>query len=74
MKIKAQHTQTYGHNKGSAKSTSIKKLERSYTNSLRAHLITLEQKRENTPRRTRLQEIIRLRTEINQEQRELYEE
>jgi hypothetical protein len=47
-------------------STSKKKLERAYTSSLTAHLKTLEQKGANTPKRSRLQEIIKLRTEINQ--------
>jgi hypothetical protein len=38
-----------------------------------AHLKALEQKEANTPKRSRWQEIIKLRTEINQvEQKELY--
>jgi hypothetical protein len=44
--------------------TSIKKLERSYTSSLIAHLKSLEQKEANTPKRSRWQEIIKLRDEI----------
>ena len=43
-----------------------KKLERAYTSSLTAHLKTLEQKAVNTPKRSRRQEIIKLRAEINQ--------
>jgi hypothetical protein len=47
-------------------SASKKKLERAYTSSLTAHLIALEQKEANSPKRSRQQEIIKLRTEINQ--------
>jgi hypothetical protein len=43
-----------------------KKLERAYTNSLTAHLEALEQKEANSPKRSRWQEIIKLRAEINQ--------
>ena len=42
-----------------------KELERAYTNSLTAHLKALEQK-EDLPNRSRQQEIIKLRAEINQ--------
>jgi hypothetical protein len=45
---------------------SRKKLERAYTSRLTAHLKALEQKEANTPKRSRRQEIIKLRTEINQ--------
>jgi hypothetical protein len=45
---------------------SKKKLERAYTTSLTAHLKALEQKEANSPKRSRLQEIIKLRAEINQ--------
>jgi hypothetical protein len=45
---------------------SKKKLERAYTNSLTAHLKELEQKEANLPKRSRWQEIIKLRAEINQ--------
>jgi hypothetical protein len=41
-------------------------LERSYTSNLTAHLIALEQKEENTPKRSRWQELIKLRAEINE--------
>jgi hypothetical protein len=43
-----------------------KKLERAYTSSLTAHLETLAQKEANSPKRSRWQEIIKLRAEINQ--------
>jgi hypothetical protein len=43
-----------------------KKLERAYTSSLTAHLKALEQKEANSPKRSRWQEIIKLRAEINQ--------
>jgi hypothetical protein len=42
------------------------KLERAYTSSLTAHLKAVEQKEANTPKRSRQQEIIKLRAEINQ--------
>jgi superfamily II RNA helicase len=47
-------------------SASKKKLERAYTSSLAAHLKILKQKEANTPKRSRQQEIIKLRAEINQ--------
>jgi hypothetical protein len=47
-------------------SASRKKLERAHTSSLTAHLKALEQKEANSPKRSRLQEIIKLRAEINQ--------
>ena len=43
-----------------------KKMGRAYTISLTAHLNALEQKEENTPKWSTQQEIINLRTEINQ--------
>ena len=49
-----------------ALSASKKKLERAYTSSLTAHLKALEQKEANSPKRSRQQEIIKLRAEINQ--------
>jgi hypothetical protein len=45
---------------------SKKKLERAYTSSLTAHLKALEQKEANSSKRSRLQEIIKLWSEINQ--------
>jgi hypothetical protein len=47
-------------------SASKKKMESAYTSSLRAHLISVKQKEANSPQRRRLQEIIKLRAEINQ--------
>ena len=49
-----------------ALSASKKKMERAYTNSLMTHLKALEQKEAISPRRSRRQEIIKLRAEINQ--------
>ena len=48
---------------------SKKKLERAYTNSLKAHLKSLEQKEADTSKRSRLQELIKLRPGINQIER-----
>jgi hypothetical protein len=44
----------------------VKKLERSHTNNLTAHLGALEQKETNSPKRSRRQEIVKLRPEIKQ--------
>ena len=41
-------------------------IEREYTSSLTAHLEALEQKEANSPKRSRWQEIIKFRAEINQ--------
>jgi hypothetical protein len=49
-----------------ALSASKKKVERAYTSSLTAHLKALEQNEANTPKRSRRQETIKLRSEINQ--------
>jgi hypothetical protein len=49
-----------------ALSASKKKLERAYTSSLTTHLKSLEQKEANSTKRSRWQEIIKLRAEINQ--------
>jgi hypothetical protein len=49
-----------------ALSASKKKLERTHTSSLTAHLKALEKKEENSPKRSKQQEIIKLRGEINQ--------
>jgi hypothetical protein len=48
-----------------ALSASKKKLERAYTTSLIAYLKALEQKEAYTPNRSRQQEIIKLKGEIN---------
>ena len=49
-----------------APSVSKKKLERAHINSLTTHLKALEQKEANSTRRSRWQETIKLRGEINQ--------
>ena len=49
-----------------ALSPSKKKLERAQTSSLTTHLKALEQKEANSPKRSRWQEIIKLRGKINQ--------
>jgi hypothetical protein len=41
-------------------------VERAYTSSLTAHLKALEPKEANSPKRSKWQEIIKLRAEINQ--------
>jgi hypothetical protein len=51
-----------------ALSASKKKLERAHTSSLTTHLKGLEQKEAYSPKRSRLQEIIKLRGKINQEE------
>ena len=49
-----------------ALSVSKKKLERAYTSSLTAYLEVLELKEANSPKRSRWQEIIKLRAEVKQ--------
>jgi hypothetical protein len=49
-----------------ALSASKKKLKKTYTSSLTAHLKALKQKEANIPKRSRQQEIIKLGAEINQ--------
>ena len=49
-----------------ALSASKKKLERAYTSNLTTQLKALEQKEADTSKRTRRQEIIKLRAEIDQ--------
>ena len=49
-----------------ALSASKKKLERAYTSNLTAQLKAREQKETDTPKRSRWQEIIKLRAEIDQ--------
>jgi hypothetical protein len=54
---------------------STKKLERAYTSSLTAYLKTLEQKEANSLKRSRQQEIIKLRAESTKwKQKELNKE
>jgi hypothetical protein len=57
-------------------SASKKKLERAYTSSLTANLEVLELKEANSPKRSRRQEVIKLRAEINQvgKKKELFKE
>jgi hypothetical protein len=57
---------TFPRGKLIALSASKKKLERKHTSSLTTHLKALEQKEVNSPKRSRRQEIIKLRDEINQ--------
>jgi hypothetical protein len=45
---------------------SKKELERAYSSSLTAYMKALEQKEANTPKKSRQQEVIKLRAEINQ--------
>jgi hypothetical protein len=49
-----------------ALSASKKKMERAYTSSLTTHLEDLEQKEANSPKRSRRQEIIKLKAVINE--------
>ena len=49
-----------------ALSAHMKKLENSHTRELTEQLKALEQKEENSPHRSRCQEIIKLRAEINE--------
>jgi hypothetical protein len=49
-----------------ALSASKKKVERAHTSSLTTHLKGLEEKEANSPKRSRWQEIIKLKGEINQ--------
>jgi hypothetical protein len=51
--------------KFTALSVLVKKLERSYTSNLTAHLRALEQKEANISKRNRDQEIVKLRADIN---------
>jgi hypothetical protein len=73
MRMKVQHTQTYGtllkavlRGTLMGLSASKKKLDRAHTSSLTEHLKALEQKEANPPKRSRQHKIIKLRTEVNQ--------
>jgi hypothetical protein len=46
--------------KSIALSDLVKKLEKSYTNNLKAHLRFLEQREANSPKKSRRQEIVKL--------------
>ena len=70
--MKTQHTQNMGHNESISKrethnSECLQKETRESTHQqLTTHLKATEQKEPNSPKRSRLQEIIKLRGEINQ--------
>jgi hypothetical protein len=49
-----------------ALSGSKKKVKREYTSSLTAHLKALEQREANIPKKSRQQEIIKVKVDINQ--------
>jgi hypothetical protein len=70
MKMKPRHTQTYEsipkRKTHSSEYHQKETGERAYTRSLTAHLKMLEQKEANLLKRSRQQEIIKLRAEINQ--------
>ena len=71
MKMNVQHTQTYEtlntvlRGKFISQNAYRENLEKSHTSSLIAHLKDLKQKEANSPRRSRCQEIIKWRSEIN---------
>jgi hypothetical protein len=53
----------------------VKKLDRSYINNLTVHLRALEQKEANSPKRSRRQEIVKLRVKSTKlKQRKQYKE
>ena len=72
MNIKAWQIQSIVQHESSAKrklialSASIKKVVRTYTSTLTAHLKAVEEKEANIHKRNRQQEIFKLRDEINQ--------
>ena len=65
--MRTQHTKTYGMQgvQGQALNVFMNKLESFYTSNLTEHLKALEQKEANTPKRSKQQEIIKLRDKIN---------
>ena len=70
--MKVQHTQIY--NTLQHFSAYIKKVGKSHTSDLTAQLKAVEQKKVDSPRKSRQQEIIKLRAEITkQKQRKQYE-
>ena len=72
MNIKAWQIQSIVQHESSGKrklialSASIKKVVRTYTSTLTAHLKAVEEKEANIHKRNRQQEIFKLRDEINQ--------
>jgi hypothetical protein len=60
------HNESSGKRKTHSSKCFQKETEESITSCLTAHLTALEQKEANSPKRSRLQEIIKLRAEINQ--------
>jgi hypothetical protein len=73
--MKMKHNQNMGHNESNPErkthsskclKNKTKQLKRAYTSSLTVCLKALEQKEANSPKRSRLQEIIKPRAEINQ--------
>jgi hypothetical protein len=60
------HNKAFLRGKFIALSASKKKLERAQISSLATHLKALEQNDANSPKRSRWQEIIKLRSKINQ--------
>jgi hypothetical protein len=61
-----EHNESCGKIPLTAPSATRKKWKRACTSSLTAHLKVLEQKEANIPRRSRWQEIIKLRAKVNQ--------
>ena len=60
------HNESIPKRKTHSSRASKKKIERGYTSSLTTQLKGLEEKETNSPKRSRRQEIIKLRGEINQ--------
>jgi hypothetical protein len=61
-----RHNESISKRETQNSGASKKELEREHTSSLATHLKSLEKKDANSPKRSRLQEIIKLRGEINQ--------
>ena len=59
------HYESSANRKVHSSKTYIKNLEKSYTSDLTAHLNALEQKEANSLRKSRCQEIIKLRDKVN---------
>ena len=62
------HNESFLRGKLIALSASKKKLERGHTSSLTTHLKALEQKEVNSPKRSRWQEIIKLRVKSGKQE------